>query len=141
MHNELAPGQHEISPIFALSNVFVDQKALCQNVSFPIHQRTRSHFVPSQKPFAGRILKRLQQGFEHEHWTKSFACLGRRAKSSRSLSPSSRSWRTPVTFMVTPCSQISNTLVMIYRLGAQEAPPAIISLCFVVAVRDMSQSL
>ena len=38
---------------------------------------------------------------------------GRRAKSSRSLSPLSRSWRTPLTFMVTPCAQISNTLVMI----------------------------
>ena len=30
MHNEVAPGQHEISPIFALSNVSADQNALCQ---------------------------------------------------------------------------------------------------------------
>ena len=30
MHNEVAPGQQEISPIFASSNVSADQNALCQ---------------------------------------------------------------------------------------------------------------
>ena len=32
MHNEVASGQHEISPIFALKNMSADQNALCQDV-------------------------------------------------------------------------------------------------------------
>ena len=32
MHNEVLPGQHEISPIFAHGTVPADQNALCQDV-------------------------------------------------------------------------------------------------------------
>ena len=32
MHNEVAPGQHETSQIFALSNVFADQHSLWKDV-------------------------------------------------------------------------------------------------------------
>ena len=34
MHNEVAPGQHEISPIFALIGVPTGQKARCNDVLF-----------------------------------------------------------------------------------------------------------
>ena len=50
MHNRVASGQREIAPIFALKNVSADLNALCQDMRL----RTRSHFVASQKPFAGR---------------------------------------------------------------------------------------
>ena len=40
MHHEVAPGQHEISPFFALSRVSAGQKALCQDV---LSQRASKH--------------------------------------------------------------------------------------------------
>ena len=71
MHNEVAPGQDEISRIFALSNVSVDQNALCQDV---FSQCTSEHgltLLLHKNLSVGRILKILQLEFQHEHWTKS----------------------------------------------------------------------
>ena len=70
MLNEVAPGQNEISSIFALSSVSADQKALCQDV---LSQRASKHGLTLLL-----ILLILLLGIEHRHW-------GRRAKSSKSF--------------------------------------------------------
>merc|ERR1719502_2059661 len=53
MHNEVAPGQHEISPIFALSNVSADQNALCQDVLSHSAMAHGLTLLLHEKPFAG----------------------------------------------------------------------------------------
>merc|ERR1712136_536801 len=53
MHNEVAPGQHEISPIFALTNVSADQNALCQDVLSQCAMKNGLTLLLHEKPFAG----------------------------------------------------------------------------------------
>ena len=94
--------------------VSVGQKSLCQDV---LSQCASKHGLTL---LLHKILMRTSTDFENivtegctQTLDETFACLGRRAKSSKSLSSSSRSWRTSLTFVVTLFAQRSNTLEMI----------------------------
>ena len=110
MHNEVAPGQHEISPIFALSNVSADQNALCQDVA---SKHGLTLLLDENLMRASMNLENIVTGVELGHWTKPSRAREDERRAAGFLSPSSRSWRTPLTFMVTPCALVSDTLGMI----------------------------
>ena len=129
MHNEVAPGQHEISPIFALSNVSADQNALCQDVLSHSAMAHGLTLLLHEKPFAG-----INGSGKHCNW-------GLNTDTGKNLyvpGKTQADQKTFVAFVAALTYAIKNHGDALrasighagndHRLGAHEAPPAIISL-------------
>jgi glutamine synthetase len=127
-HNEVAPNQFELAPIFGECNLAVDQNLLMMSIMKRIARRHGFRLLLHEKPFAG-----INGSGKHNNWS-----LGTDTGVGL-FTPG----KTPeanllfVTFLV-------NTLMAVYkhnallkasimtaqnahRLGANEAPPAIVS--------------
>jgi glutamine synthetase len=127
-HNEVAPNQFELAPIFGETNLSVDQNLLMMSIMKKIARRHGFRLLLHEKPFAG-----INGSGKHNNWS-----LGTDTGVGL-LTPG----KTPeenlqfITFIV-------NILIAVYknnallkasimtaqnahRLGANEAPPAIIS--------------
>jgi glutamine synthetase len=127
-HNEVAPGQYEVAPIFEEINVAVDHNQLLMDVMERVARRHKLRVLFHEKPFAG-----VNGSGKHNNWSMA-ANTG-----VNLLSPGDNPQRNLrfLTFFV-------NTIMSVYkyadilrasiahasndhRLGANEAPPAIIS--------------
>jgi glutamine synthetase len=127
-HNEVAPGQFECAPIFEECNVAVDHNTLLMDVMERVARRHRLRVLLHEKPFAG-----INGSGKHNNWSMS-TDTGKNL-----LSPGKDPSKNLqfLTFFV-------NTIVAVYdnadllrasiatasndhRLGANEAPPAIVS--------------
>ncbi len=127
-HNEVAPNQFELAPIFGECNLSVDQNLLMMSIMKKVARRHGFRLLLHEKPFAG-----INGSGKHNNWS-----LGTDTGVGL-FTPG----KTPeenlqfVTFLV-------NTLMAVYkhnallkasimtaqnahRLGANEAPPAIVS--------------
>ncbi len=127
-HNEVAPNQFEIAPIFGETNLAVDQNLLIMSLMHKIAIKHHFKLLLHEKPFAG-----VNGSGKHNNWSLctdtgiGLFTPGKTANENLLF----------VTFLV-------NTLVAVYkhnallkasimsannahRLGANEAPPAIIS--------------
>ena len=62
-HNEVAPSQHELSPIFALTNVSSDQNIICLQIMDEIAARHGVKVLQHEKPFAG-----VNGSGKHSNW-------------------------------------------------------------------------
>jgi glutamine synthetase len=127
-HNEVAPGQYEVAPIFEEINVAVDHNQLLMDLMERVARRHKLRVLLHEKPFAG-----INGSGKHNNWS-----MGTNTGVNL-LSPGkepSKNLRF-LTFFV-------NTIMAVYkyadvlrasiahagndhRLGANEAPPAIIS--------------
>ncbi len=127
-HNEVAPGQYEVAPVFEEINVAVDHNQLLMDIMERIARRHKLRVLLHEKPFAG-----INGSGKHNNWSLTTNT------GVNLLSPGdspSRNLRF-LTFFV-------NTIMAVYRyadllrasiahagndhrLGANEAPPAIIS--------------
>ncbi len=127
-HNEVAPAQYEVAPIFEEINVAVDHNQLLMDVMERVARRHKLRVLFHEKPFAG-----INGSGKHNNWS-----MGTNTGVNL-LSPGkepSKNLRF-LTFFV-------NTIMAVYkyadvlrasiahagndhRLGANEAPPAIIS--------------
>lgn len=127
-HNEVAPGQYEIAPIFETSNVATDHQQLIMLVLKRVAQKYDMECLTHEKPFAG-----LNGSGKHVNWS-----LGSSAHGNL-LDPGD----TPhdnAQFMVF-CGAVIRAVYKHqallravvasagndHRLGANEAPPAILS--------------
>jgi len=129
MHNEVAPGQHEISPIFALSNVSADQNALCQDVLSQCAIKHGLTLLLHEKPFAG-----INGSGKHCNWGLN-TDTGRNLYVPGKTSEEQQVFVAFVSVLAYAINVHGDTLRASighagndHRLGAQEAPPAIISL-------------
>ena len=127
-HNEVAPNQFELAPIYGECNLAVDQNLLMMSIMKRVARRHGFRLLLHEKPFAG-----INGSGKHNNWslgTDTGVVLhapGKTAKENLQF----------VTFLV-------NTLMAVYkhngllkasimtaqnahRLGANEAPPAIVS--------------
>ena len=128
-HNEVAPGQFELAPIFEFSNVACDH----QMVTMETLRRVASHYglraLLHEKPFAG-----VNGSGKHNNWSLATD------KGTNLLDPKSDA-HANVQFMVFLCAVIRavdlhadlirSTVASAgndHRLGANEAPPAILSI-------------
>ncbi len=127
-HNEVAPAQYEVAPVFEEINVAVDHNQLLMDVMERVARRHKLRVLLHEKPFAG-----INGSGKHNNWS-----MGANTGVNL-LAPGntpSRNLRF-LTFFV-------NTIMAVYkhadilrasiahagndhRLGANEAPPAIIS--------------
>lgn len=127
-HNEVAPNQFELAPIFGETNLAVDQNLLIMSLMHKIAAKHKFKLLLHEKPFAG-----VNGSGKHNNWSLctdtgvGLFTPGKTANENLVF----------ITFLV-------NTLMAVYkhnallkasimsagnahRLGANEAPPAIIS--------------
>ncbi len=128
-HNEVAPGQFELAPIFDEANRAVDQNSLLMDLIQKIARHHNFRVLLHEKPFAG-----INGSGKHNNWSL-LTDTG-----SNLLSPG----KTPkknlefLTFFINTIAAVHKHADLLrasiasvnndHRLGANEAPPAIISI-------------
>lgn len=127
-HNEVAPNQYELAPIYEETNLANDHNLLIMMLMRKVARRHHFKVVLHEKPFAG-----INGSGKHNNWSVS-------TNTGVNLLSPGKTPRTNLQFLVF----LVNTLVAVHkhnallkasiassgnqhRLGANEAPPAIIS--------------
>ncbi|MDB9755913.1 glutamine synthetase III, partial [Winogradskyella sp.] len=127
-HNEVAPNQFELAPIFEEANLAVDHNSLLMDVMKKVAERHSFKVLLHEKPFAG-----VNGSGKHNNWSLSTDT------GINLLSPG----KTPMsnlqflTFFINTIKAVNEYEELLraaiasasndHRLGANEAPPAIIS--------------
>jgi glutamine synthetase len=127
-HNEVAPNQFEVAPIFEEANLAVDHNSLLMDVMQKVSRRHKFKVLFHEKPFAG-----INGSGKHNNWSLSSN------NGTNLLSPG----KTPMknlqflTFFINTIKAVHDYEELMrasiasasneYRLGANEAPPAIMS--------------
>ena len=127
-HNEVAPNQFELAPIFEETNLAVDHNCLLMDVMNKVSERHDLKVLLHEKPFKG-----VNGSGKHNNWSLATDT------GVNLLSPS----KTPMsnlqflTFFINTIKAVNDYEVLLrgsiatasndHRLGANEAPPAIIS--------------
>ncbi len=128
-HNEVAPGQYEIAPLFETANVACDHQMLIMETLKRIAPHFGLHAILHEKPFAG-----VNGSGKHNNWSM---CTN---TGVNLLDPRDNT-HTNMQFLVFLCAVIRAvdlhadllrasiaSAANDHRLGANEAPPAIISI-------------
>merc|ERR1711907_504066 len=128
-HNEVAPAQVEMSPIFSLTNIANDQNQVAFEVTNEVAKRNGLMALYHEKPFAG-----INGSGKHNNWglnTDSGKNLYNPGKTSESQADFA-AFVAALTYAVNVHADAIRCSIATagndHRLGAQEAPPAIISL-------------
>jgi glutamine synthetase len=133
-HNEVAPMQFECAPIFEESNVAVDHNHVTMEVLRKVARRHDFEVLFHEKPFAG-----VNGSGKHNNWSMAISQGGAQLQGVNLLDPG----KTPhqnLRFLLFLCATLKGvkkhagllragiaTPGNDHRLGANEAPPAIIS--------------
>ncbi len=128
-HNEVAPNQYELAPIFEETNLAVDHNSLLMDVMQKVAERHHFKVLFHEKPFMG-----VNGSGKHNNWSLATNT------GVNLLSPS----KTPMnnlqflTFFINTIKAVQTYEELLrasitsasndHRLGANEAPPAIISI-------------
>ena len=127
-HNEVAPNQFELAPIFEEANLAVDHNSLLMDVMDKVADRHDFKVLFHEKPFAG-----INGSGKHNNWSLATDT------GVNLLSPGSTPMKNLqfLTFFVNTIKAVNEYEELIraaiasasndHRLGANEAPPAIIS--------------
>lgn len=128
-HNEVAPAQHELAPIFATANVASDQNQLVMEVLQKVANRHELACLLHEKPFKG-----VNGSGKHDNWSlvtdtgKNIFSPGKHPKENIAF----------LVFLAAIIKAVDKHADLLrlsaatagndHRLGANEAPPAIISI-------------
>lgn len=128
-HNEVAPAQHEMAPIFTTTNLATDHNQLTMEVMRKVAQKHNLVCLLHEKPFAG-----VNGSGKHNNWSLS-------TNTGRNLLSPGKNPAQNTEFLLFLAAIIKGVyeyqdLLRIsvasagndHRLGANEAPPAIISM-------------
>lgn len=127
-HNENAPNQFELAPMFEEVNVAVDHNSLLMDLMARVAHKHHFHILFNEKPFAG-----VNGSGKHNNWSLSTDT------GENLLSPGKNPKKNLqfLTFFVNTIRAVSEFADLLragvasasndYRLGGNEAPPAIIS--------------
>ena len=128
-HNEVAPAQHEMAPIYAMSNVAADQNQLAMEIMKKVARKHGMVCLLHEKPFAG-----VNGSGKHNNWSIS-------TTEGENLLDPGKTPRKNAQFLLFLTAVIkavdeNQDLLRIsvasagndHRLGANEAPPAIMSI-------------
>jgi glutamine synthetase len=128
-HNEVAPGQHEQSPVFSLTNVASDQNVLAMELLNDIASEHNLVALYHEKPFAG-----INGSGKHSNWGLN-TDTGKNLYAPGKTEETKADFTAAVTALAHAITQHADVLRCSiatagndHRLGAQEAPPAILSL-------------
>ncbi|MCM1167006.1 MAG: glutamine synthetase III [Lachnospiraceae bacterium] len=128
-HNEVAPSQHENAPIFAPANLATDQNQLTMELMKKIALEHGLVCLLHEKPFAG-----INGSGKHDNWSLSTDDGQNLLNPGRSPMQNAQ-FLTFLAAIIKAVDEYSDLLRMSvaspgndHRLGANEAPPAIISI-------------
>ncbi len=128
-HNEAAPAQHELAPIFSTTNIATDHNQLTMEIMQKVAKKHDMICLLHEKPFAG-----VNGSGKHNNWSISTS------KGTNLLEPGETPYDN-AQFLLFLCAVIKavdnyQDLLRIsvasagndHRLGAAEAPPAVVSM-------------
>ena len=128
-HNEVAPAQHELAPIFTTTNVATDHNQLTMEIMKKVARRHGLECLLHEKPFAG-----VNGSGKHNNWSMSTDT------GENLLSPGETPYENArfLLFLVAVIKAVDDYQDLLrlsvatagndHRLGANEAPPAVISI-------------
>ena len=128
-HNEVAPSQHEMAPIFSLVNLAADQNQLTMEMMKKVAERHGLVCLLAEKPFAG-----VNGSGKHNNWSMTTEAGDNLLEPGDSPYDSAQFllFLTAVIKAVDDYQDLLRESVASagndHRLGAGEAPPAIISM-------------
>ncbi len=141
-HNEVAPGQYEIAPVFEVANLAVDHNMLIMEVMNDMAARHGLKFLTHEKPFAG-----INGSGKHCNWSMMDS------KGNNLLRPGA----TPhenlkfIVFLAAIVRAVDKYAPLLrlsvglpgndHRLGANEAPPAIMSIFLGEALNSIVEAI
>ena len=141
-HNEVAPGQYEMAPTFEECNLSCDHNQLIRDLMHKIAEKHSLRVLFHEKPFSG-----INGSGKHNNWSLS-TNFGKNL-----LSPSSKPKENLIflTFLVNVVKAVNDYADLLrasiasagndHRLGANEAPPAIMSVFLGTQLSEVLEEL
>ena len=141
-HNEVAPSQHEMAPIFSDANTACDHNQLAMEMMKKVADRHGLVCLLHEKPFAG-----VNGSGKHDNWSlgtdtgknlfKPGSTPSQNAQFLLFLAAFVKGVDEYQDFLRTTVASAGND----HRLGAQEAPPAVISIFLGDELNDVVESI
>ena len=128
-HNEVAPAQHELAPVFGTTNIAVDHNQLTMEVMKKVAMKHNMACLLHEKPFAG-----VNGSGKHNNWSMS-TDTGINLLDPGKTPAENAQFLLVLAAVIKAVDEYQDLLRMSvasagndHRLGANEAPPAIISM-------------
>ena len=128
-HNEVAPAQHELAPIFSITNVACDHNQLMMEIMKKVAAKHGMYCLLHEKPFAG-----INGSGKHNNWSMS-TDTGLNLLDPGSTPAENGQFMLFLTAVLKAVDEYQDLLRLSvasagndHRLGANEAPPAIVSM-------------
>ena len=128
-HNEVAPSQHELAPIFETANVAVDHNQLTMEIMKKVADKHHMACLLHEKPFEG-----INGSGKHVNWSMSTDTGENLLEPGKTPAENTQF----LVFLLATIAAVDNYADLMrisvasagndHRLGANEAPPAVISI-------------
>ncbi|MBR2908415.1 MAG: glutamine synthetase III [Clostridia bacterium] len=141
-HNEAAPAQHEMAPIYATTNMAVDQNLLTMELMKRVAEKHGLACLLHEKPFAG-----ISGSGKHNNWSLS-TDLGKNLLNPGKSPIENTQFLLILAAVVKAVDEYQDLMRLSiasagndHRLGACEAPPAIVSMFVGEELSDIIDSI
>ena len=141
-HNEVAPAQHELAPIFSSVNIATDHNQLTMSVMRKLAKKHDMVCLLHEKPFAG-----VNGSGKHNNWSISTTDGENLLEPGKDLK-NNLQFMLFLTAIIKAVDEHQDLLRLSvatagndHRLGANEAPPAIISMFLGDEITDLLETL
>jgi glutamine synthetase len=141
-HNEVAPAQHEIAPIFSTTNIATDHNQIVMETLRKVAKRHELVCLLHEKPFAG-----VNGSGKHNNWSMS-TDDGQNLLEPGSTPHENEQFLLFLAAVIQAVDEYADMLRMSasnpgndHRLGANEAPPAIISIFLGEQLTDILEQI
>ncbi len=141
-HNEVAPAQHEMAPIYSTANIAADHNQLVMEIMKKVARRHNFECLLHEKPFAG-----VNGSGKHDNWSlvtntgMNLLSPGKAPYDNKQfllfLSAVIAAVDSHSALLRLSASDVGND----HRLGANEAPPAIISIFLGEQLEDIVEQI
>lgn len=141
-HNEVAPAQHEMAPIFDTANIATDHNQLVMETMKKVARRHNLECLLHEKPFAG-----VNGSGKHDNWSL-VTNTGKNLLRPGSAPYDNKQFLLFLSAVIAAVDDHAALLRMSasnpgndHRLGANEAPPAIISIFLGEQLEDIVEQI
>ena len=141
-HNEVAPAQHELAPVFTTTNIAADHNQLTMEIMQKVAKKHHMVCLLHEKPFAG-----VNGSGKHNNWSVSTDT------GVNLLNPGDTPYEN-AQFLLFLCAVIKavdeyQDMLRVsvasagndHRLGANEAPPAVVSMFLVTELTEVLEAI
>lgn len=141
-HNEVAPAQHEMAPIYSTANIATDHNQLVMETMKKVARRHNFECLLHEKPFAG-----VNGSGKHDNWSL-VTNTGKNLLSPGKTPYDNKQFLLILSAVIAAVDDNAALLRMSasnpgndHRLGANEAPPAIISIFLGEQLEDIVEQI